>query len=90
MPLSLLVTHHLLIVVWFNIVAVLSMYPLLMREGLSLPTWALCGLFIVMALLITDKKIAKSNFAEIFIVSFIVIDLQQLVFTRAYTHCEVQ
>lgn len=73
MPISLLITHHLFIVVWFNIVAVLSMYPLLMREGLSLPTWTLCGLFVVMALFIADKKRAKLIFTEMFIVSLLAI-----------------
>lgn len=50
LPISLLITQHPLLVVWFNVVAVFSMYPLLVRDGLSISTWAVSGLFIIVAL----------------------------------------
>ena len=50
LPASLLITHHPCIAVWFNVVAGFSMYPLLVREGLSLPLWGIAGFYIVVAL----------------------------------------
>ena len=47
LPVNLLVNSHPLFVLWFNVVSAFSMYPLLTKDGLILPMWALCGIFIV-------------------------------------------
>ena len=49
LPASLLLVRHPHSVVWFSLVASFSMYPLLVKDGLALATWALCGLFFMCA-----------------------------------------
>lgn len=45
LPASLLTPHYPHAIAWFSLVAAFSMYSLLVRDGLSLASWALCGLF---------------------------------------------
>lgn len=52
LPVSLLLVLHPHTFVWFNVVAVYSMYPLLTREGLALAVWGSTGVFSVAALLV--------------------------------------
>ena len=52
LPVNLLLMLHPHAVVWFNVVAAFSMYPLLSREGLALAMWASTGVFTVAALLV--------------------------------------
>ena len=49
LPASLLLVRHPHSIVWFSLVASFSMYPLLVKDGLALATWALCGLFFMCA-----------------------------------------
>ena len=56
LPASLLSHHHLHSVAWFQLVAVFSMYPLLVRDGLALPTWALSGLFVISILFLSPYQ----------------------------------
>lgn len=44
-PVSLLSVIHPFICTWFALIATFSMYPLMVKDGLVIPTWILCGFF---------------------------------------------
>jgi alpha-1,3-glucosyltransferase len=61
LPVSLLTAHHPYFSVWFNLVATFSMYPLLVKDGLAVATWALSGLFMLASYLVLPSSYHASH-----------------------------
>ena len=70
LPINLLLWQHPYFVSWFNAVATFSMYPLLVKDGLVLATWATVTLYLVIFVLHYGLK--HCNWAVIFLVSKLV------------------
>ncbi len=66
LPVNLLPWQHPFFVMWFNAVAAFSMYPLLVRDGLALPTWAMTSFYIVIFTLVYGSKF--KSWTEVFLV----------------------
>jgi len=56
LPINLLLWRHPGFVAWFNIVATFSMYPLLIKDGLVLATWAMVTLYLIVFILLYGLK----------------------------------
>ena len=49
--------------IWFSLIATFSMYPLLVKDGLALACWALCGIFYVLSQLLLPATEQKPHWA---------------------------
>ena len=62
LPVSLLIVYDQFHALWFNIVGIFSMYPLLVREELYIPAWAVSTLFVLVLLSVYDFKEGSQRF----------------------------
>ena len=61
LPASLLTHHHPHTLTWFQLLSLFSMYPLLTRDGLALPCWALGGLYLTLSLHLSPAPTGSSG-----------------------------